>query len=295
MKRGSKRLYHTTFRRCFVTAERSPAFQFYPRDFLSDSNVLAMTMAERGCYITLLCLCWTDGSLPADLSRMARLIGLTSGQLQKMWPALGVCFKPHPDDVGRLVQPRLERERVKQDDFRQRQSENGRLGGRPRKPLETQPLPGQKPRRNPLESQTETQTEPKKSSSSAICNLRTAVSPPTGALPARARTGSGVMAGALPRDHARHSWCSDRLCVPDFIHGQLAGQRGGPRDEAETWLKTEWYPAVIARYPGIIGLPAEKFWPREFANEFPPMDATASKRTLALMHGDEAFLRGAKS
>jgi hypothetical protein len=38
---------------------KSPAFQFYPKDFLTDENVRVMSLQERGAYITLLCLCPT--------------------------------------------------------------------------------------------------------------------------------------------------------------------------------------------------------------------------------------------
>ena len=31
---------------------KSPAFQFYPKDWLADPDVACMTMAERGIYIT---------------------------------------------------------------------------------------------------------------------------------------------------------------------------------------------------------------------------------------------------
>src|SRR6187397_742097 len=37
--------------------------------------------------------------------------------------------------------------------------------------------------------------------------------------------GSGVMGGALPRDHMRHSWCG-RVCVPDFLHEQFERSTG---------------------------------------------------------------------
>ena len=41
---------------------KAPAFQFYPKDFLADANVMAMNMEERGCHITLLCACWNERS-----------------------------------------------------------------------------------------------------------------------------------------------------------------------------------------------------------------------------------------
>lgn len=140
---------------------KSPAFQFYPKDFLTDSNVVVMSLQERGAYITLICQCWIDGSLPSDVARLARLCGVPVSPFRKLWPALEPCFRP-ASNTDRLVHPRLELERRKQREFRRRQAENGRLGGRPRKPEKPKPL------------QTQTQTEPKKSS--AICNLRSSSS-----------------------------------------------------------------------------------------------------------------------
>ena len=145
------------------TTGKSPAFQFYPNDFLSDANVIGMSLQERGAYITLLCICWQQGTLPADVGRLARLCGSPLVAFRRLWPALEPCFRVDSEHTERLIHPRLERERDKQADFRRRQSDNGRHGGRPRKPTT-----------NPNESQTKglgfsgiTQTEAKKSSSSS--------------------------------------------------------------------------------------------------------------------------------
>jgi len=142
--------------------ETSPAFQFYPKDFLSSSAVALMSMQERGVYITLLCHCWLDGSLPTDPERLARICGLPLPTFRKCWPAVSERFVTNDD--GHLTNPRLERERHKQSDFRRRQSDNGRRGGRPRKLDESQALPAE----NPTLSSGLSQTEPEKSSSSAF-------------------------------------------------------------------------------------------------------------------------------
>ena len=79
-----------------MSAEKSPAFQFYPKDFLTDSHVVAMTLAERGAYITLLCLCWLDRSLPVEMGALARLCGVSSAAFTRLWPAF---FKHAHDKV----------------------------------------------------------------------------------------------------------------------------------------------------------------------------------------------------
>lgn len=54
---------------------KAPAFQFYASDFLSDINVVTMSMSQRGIYITLIAHEWLEGKLPADVSTLKRLCG----------------------------------------------------------------------------------------------------------------------------------------------------------------------------------------------------------------------------
>lgn len=112
-----------------MAAEKAPAFQFYPKDFMTDGNVVRMTLQERGAYITLLCLCWTDLSLPADMGSLARSCGVSTTAFTRLWPALAPCFTV---TEGRLMQPRIERERQKQETYRALKAEAGRKGGRPK-------------------------------------------------------------------------------------------------------------------------------------------------------------------
>lgn len=54
---------------------RLPYFPFYPKDFASDGLVEAMTTAEVGCYVLLLCKAWHEdptGTIPADDETLAR-------------------------------------------------------------------------------------------------------------------------------------------------------------------------------------------------------------------------------
>jgi uncharacterized protein YdaU (DUF1376 family) len=139
---------------------KAPAFQFYPNDFLSDANVIVMSLQERGAYITLMCVCWQQGTLPASVEHLARLCGCPLVAFRRIWPAVSPCFRTMANGE-RLMHPRLEKERKKQRAFHRRQSDNGRQGGRPRKPTESQ----NKPVGFSGETQPQSQTEPKKSSS----------------------------------------------------------------------------------------------------------------------------------
>jgi uncharacterized protein YdaU (DUF1376 family) len=149
------------------TPGKAPAFQFYPNDFLSDANVAVMSMQERGVYITLICYCWQQGSLPSNADQLARLCGTPAMSFRKLWPAILPCFRVAASGE-RLTHPRLEHERTKQRAFRRRQADNGRLGGRPRKPTETQTKPmGLSGETQPLDSD-----KPRKSSSSSVFDLQ---------------------------------------------------------------------------------------------------------------------------
>lgn len=100
---------------------KSPAFQFYPKDFLSDENQIRMSLAAVGIYTRLMCHCWNGGSLPTDPKALAQLSGATLRQLNDLWPSIAPCFRESPD--GRLIHPRLERERDKQAKYSRRQTD----------------------------------------------------------------------------------------------------------------------------------------------------------------------------
>jgi hypothetical protein len=89
--------------------------------------------------------------------------------------------------------------------------------------------------------------------------------------------GSGVMAGALPREHLRHAFCG-RVCVPDFLHAQFQRQIGGDPADADSTLRA-LYNQVLA---GIaddqpIGDRPTDFWQKHFTAAY-PSGAPASER-----------------
>lgn len=121
-----------------LAQEKVPAFQFYPKDFLSDSNVQAMSHTERGIYITLLSHCWLDGSLPGDMKQLARMAQLPAVRFERLWHGpLSRCFQANGD--GRLHHKRLDAEREKQTAYRRRQADAAAL--RWDKPATPEPMP----------------------------------------------------------------------------------------------------------------------------------------------------------
>lgn len=253
---------------------RPPAFQFYPKDFLTDSNVVVMSLQERGAYITLICQCWIEGSIPADHTRLARLCGSPLPTFRRLWPALAPCFKPAKDD-SQLIHPRLERERKKQLAWRAEQAERGKQGAekRWRKHGAAMPTPS-KPNGAAINSPMAKNGSSSSSASSSADSSQKSV---------RALVPSGAIGTIHRGGHHRHSWCSERICVPDFIHDRLRRQLG--RADADSWLKG-WYQVVVDRSDAPIGEKPEDFWPREFAAEFPPA-AGVSKLTAALQKASD--------
>jgi uncharacterized protein YdaU (DUF1376 family) len=119
---------------------KPPAFQFYADDFIG--GTVDMTTEEVGAYIRLLCYQWGHGKAPVSKEAIDRVAGCTvsSTVLNKFRRGKNV---------------RLEAERRKQIEYREKQAINGAKGGRPPKRVGLG-----------LGSNSETQTEPKKSSPS---------------------------------------------------------------------------------------------------------------------------------
>lgn len=102
---------------------KSPAFQFYPSDWLGSQRVQMLTLEEEGGYIRLIAYCWQHGSIPSDPEKVAKLIG--KGASTTLATTLLSMFQPSSDE-SRMVHDRLEEERAKQEVWRQKSSEGGK-------------------------------------------------------------------------------------------------------------------------------------------------------------------------
>ncbi|GAB2866168.1 hypothetical protein [Hymenobacter ruber] len=145
---------------------KSPAFQWYPAEYLADERVTLLSLESEAAYVRLLNYCWREGSIPANPALLSAMCKYADVKVIK--PALALFIKS-PTQPGRLIHKRLEEERSKQEAFRTKQADNGRNGGRPKKAVG-----------KPNETQTkglgfsgETQTEPKKSSLSSTSSSST--------------------------------------------------------------------------------------------------------------------------
>lgn len=111
-----------------MPAEKSPAFQFYPKDFLSSDSVSLMTSEQVGAYVMLLCHAWLKPEgLPGAMSSLAKLSRVSQARFTRcIWPALVTCFQQ--TESGHWINLRLERERAAQEAHRSERSQSGKRG-----------------------------------------------------------------------------------------------------------------------------------------------------------------------
>jgi len=112
---------------------KSPAFQFYPDDFVGSGTVALLRDHEIGIYLMLLCLDWSDDGFvfpdPADVDELDRLAAWCKTDRKRLvaaWKRLAQAFPASED--SRRRNPRLERERAKQAVWREKSSTGGKKG-----------------------------------------------------------------------------------------------------------------------------------------------------------------------
>ncbi len=77
-----------------------------------------MSTAEVGIYVFLLCLDWNETGFVLHPKRLARFCRTTEPEFVEAWDIIRECFV---EREGRWYNPRLEREREKQEKFRLKQ------------------------------------------------------------------------------------------------------------------------------------------------------------------------------
>jgi uncharacterized phage protein (TIGR02220 family) len=103
----------------------SPAFQFYPGDWLSSARIACMTLEQEGAYIRLISYDWMKDGIPDDDEELAILSRMGQGWLKGGSRVVRKCFQPHPTKPGFLTNERVQKERVKQAEWRKK----SRIGG----------------------------------------------------------------------------------------------------------------------------------------------------------------------
>ncbi len=108
---------------------KAPAFQFYAKDFLVDTQL--MSNAEVGAYVRLLAYAWvglpghSQATLPRDHGALARLVGESPAAFTRLWQAIEPCFEATDSSIRHR---RLVRELEQQQAHAAERSEAGTRG-----------------------------------------------------------------------------------------------------------------------------------------------------------------------
>ena len=106
-------------------------YTFYPKDFISDPDVMFMSAAERGVYRDLIDLAYmNDNMIPYSIEM---LVKYTNSDIETVERVLS---KKGSENDGFFSIPSCE----KRIDLINRNKENGSKGGRPNNPKKTQTI-----------------------------------------------------------------------------------------------------------------------------------------------------------
>lgn len=108
---------------------KAPACLFYWNDFLTD--VSEWPLEAVGAYMRLLCHAWVNKSIPNNVVQLAWLAHAEQESFSELWKVF-ICAKFIENDDGRLINPRMEEEREKQEVRRLQRVMAGRASGRAR-------------------------------------------------------------------------------------------------------------------------------------------------------------------
>jgi uncharacterized protein YdaU (DUF1376 family) len=107
---------------------KPPAFLMYAADWMGSKSVRAMSPAQRGGYIDLMCCCWDDPelSVPDEPDKLRRSCSMDSEEWTKHGGDIRECFSIHPFKPGHLTQRRLIEVRHRQLERQQQAKEASR-------------------------------------------------------------------------------------------------------------------------------------------------------------------------
>ena len=107
--------------------EKLPSMPFFVSDYLSNTDVLLMSLAERGLYTHLLFRQWQDGRLEFDTRNLSILCACSEPEFIEQWE--GIKHKFVTDSDGRIYNRRAEVVKGEYASLREARSAAGSKGG----------------------------------------------------------------------------------------------------------------------------------------------------------------------
>jgi len=105
---------------------KDPAILFYSKDWLE--GTADMFPEEKGVYFDLLMHQHQKGYLPNDAKRLARLVGLSREEFDKVWAGISRKFIAHPSQTDALINRRMDLESSQRGVYKKRQSTSAIVG-----------------------------------------------------------------------------------------------------------------------------------------------------------------------
>jgi len=106
--------------------EALPYYRWLWRDWRANRKVQRMSWQARGLYRELLDEFWSEGSIPADLDKLADICGCTRGEMEQFWPQI----EPSWERIeGGYRNAKMESQRTSKDAERITKANSGRKGG----------------------------------------------------------------------------------------------------------------------------------------------------------------------
>lgn len=111
-----------------MAKDKAPAYQWYPKDARTDERFVLMSYEQQGIFRALLDHQWLEGSIPADVEALARLLKMSRAAFVRLWPAIEPCFSGVSGQHDRMINGRLERQRRDQEAFAESAASRGAKG-----------------------------------------------------------------------------------------------------------------------------------------------------------------------
>lgn len=213
-------------------------YLWYPRDFAADEAVVLMSPIAEFVYRRLLDHQWLHGSVPTDISQLAKICkGIPKALMRKAWSEVAGCFGDVEGEPNRKQNHRMERTRAADVAYREAQSQKGQRGGRPKA--------GAKPE----QSQTEATALPNESpmKATAFLGVKPEKSPPS---PSPSPSPSKEKESSPPAEHKLMAAFAptDRVAVGGFLETTGAARR--------SWVaRLSGYLAGLDMPPGLKATP----------------------------------------